>query len=119
MVGRAAYDTPYMLAEVDRRVFGDRRPAPTRAEAVQAYIPFAERMLSAGVPLGPIAKPLITLFHGQPGGRLWRRHLAEQVHRDGAGVEILETGLAIVAAAEAAAAEAARRRALAAEQVAA
>ena len=116
MIGRAAYDTPYMLAEVDRRMFGDSRPVPTRAEAVRAYLPFVARMLGAGVPLGPLAKPLIPLFHGQPGGRLWRRHLSERVHRAGAGVEVLESGLAIVAAAAAeaeAAAERVRQRAAA------
>jgi tRNA-dihydrouridine synthase A len=112
MIGRAAYDTPYMLAEVDRRIFGDVRPAQTRAEAVRAYLPFVERMRAAGVPLGPIAKPIIPLFHGQPGGRLWRRHLSERVHRAGAGPEVLEGGLAIVAAAEATA-ERLRQRAAA------
>jgi tRNA-dihydrouridine synthase A len=112
MIGRAAYDTPYMLAEVDRRIFNDARPAPTRAEAVRAYLPFVERMRVSGVPLGPIAKPLIPLFHGQPGGRLWRRHLSERVHRAGAGPEVLESGLAIVDKAEATA-ERIRQRAAA------
>jgi tRNA-dihydrouridine synthase A len=111
MLGRAAYDTPYLLAGVDARVFGDPHPAPTRAEVVRAYLPFVERMRAAGIPLGPIAKPLIALFHGQPGGRLWRRHLAEHTHRAGAGPEVLEAGLAIVAAAQAGAAAAERRAA--------
>jgi len=111
MIGRAAYETPYMLAEVDRRIFGDARPAPTRAEAVRAYLPFAAKMLGEGVPLGPIAKPLIPLFHGQPGGRLWRRHLAERVHKKGAGLDVLESGLAVVADAEAADARARQRAA--------
>jgi tRNA-dihydrouridine synthase A len=112
MIGRAAYDTPYMLADVDRALFGDPCPAPSRAETVRAYIPFVARMLDEGVPLGPLAKPLIPLFHGQPGGRLWRRHLAERMHRRGAGVEVLDTGLDIIAQAEAAA-ERARQRAAA------
>jgi tRNA-dihydrouridine synthase A len=111
MIGRAAYETPYMLAEVDRRIFGEAGPAPTRAEAVRAYLPFAARMLGEGVPLGPIAKPLIPLFHGQPGGRLWRRHLAERVYKKGACLEVLESGLALVADAEAADARARRRAA--------
>jgi tRNA-dihydrouridine synthase A len=109
MIGRAAYETPYMLAEVDRVFFADTHAVPTRAEAVRAYLPFAARMLGEGVPLGPIAKPLIPLFHGQPGGRLWRRHLAERVHKKGAGFEVLESGLAIVAEAEAADARARQR----------
>lgn len=104
MIGRAAYDTPYMLAEVDRRIFGESRAIPSRGDAVRAYLPFVVRMRSAGLPLGPLAKPLIALFHGQPGGRLWRRHLAERVHCAGAGSEVLEAGLAIVSAAESAAA---------------
>jgi tRNA-dihydrouridine synthase A len=104
MIGRAAYETPYLLAGVDRAIFGETAPPPSRAEAVRAYLPFAARMLEAGVPLGPIAKPLIPLFHGQPGGRLWRRHLAERVHKKGAGVEVLDSGLAIVEDAQAAAA---------------
>jgi tRNA-dihydrouridine synthase A len=78
---------------------------------VRAYLPFAARMLGDGVPLGPIAKPLIPLFHGQPGGRLWRRHLAERVHKKGAGLEVLEGGLAIVAEAEVADARARERAA--------
>lgn len=102
MIGRAAYEMPYMLASVDRAIYADSRPVLARAEAVRAYLPFAARMLDAGVPLGPIAKPLIPLFHGQPGGRLWRRHLAERVHKKGAGVAVLESGLAIVEEAQAA-----------------
>jgi tRNA-dihydrouridine synthase A len=102
MIGRAAYETPYLLAEVDRRVFGETAAAPSRAEAVRAYLPFATRMLDEGVPLGPIAKPLISLFHGQPGGRIWRRHLAERVHKKGAGIGVLESGLSIVAEVQAA-----------------
>jgi tRNA-dihydrouridine synthase A len=111
MIGRAAYETPYLLADVDRALFADAHPVPTRAEAVRAYLPFAARMLGEGVPLGPIAKPLIPLFHGQPGGRLWRRHLAERVHKKGAGLEVLESGLAIVAEAEVADARARERAA--------
>ena len=111
MLGRAAYDTPYILAEVDRRVFGDSHPVPSRVDAARSYLPFVERMRAEGVPLGPIAKPLISLFHGQPGGRLWRRHLAEHVHRAGAGPEVIESGLAIVADALAAAQASGERRA--------
>jgi tRNA-dihydrouridine synthase A len=111
MIGRAAYETPYMLGEVDRVFFGEKAAALSRPDAVRAYLPFAARMLGEGVPLGPIAKPLIPLFHGQPGGRLWRRHLAERAHKKGAGVEVLESGLVIVAEAEAADARARQRAA--------
>ncbi len=97
MIGRAAYDTPYMLAEVDRRVFGAAGGGSARTDIVRLYLPFIERQRANGVPLGPLAKPLIGLFHGEPGGRLWRRHLAENVHRRDAGPETIARALAIVA----------------------
>ncbi len=108
MIGRAACDEPYMLAEVDRRIYGDDHPVPTRIEAVRAYLPYVERMRGQGVPLGPLAKPLIPLFRGEAGGRFWRRHLSETMHRHGAGPEVIEAGLALVGAAPAGAAPAVR-----------
>jgi tRNA-dihydrouridine synthase A len=96
MIGRAAYDTPYMLAEVDRRVYGEARQPRSRGDAVRAYLAYAAAMREAGVPLGRLAKPLINLYRGEAGGRLWRRHLAETVHRPGAGIEVVDAALELV-----------------------
>lgn len=94
MMGREAYQNPYVLAEVDRRLYGDPHPVPTREEVVQALIPYIERELAEGVYLSRITRHILGLFQGQPGARAWRRHLSEHAHRPGAGVEVLTQALA-------------------------
>ncbi|WP_211363163.1 tRNA dihydrouridine(20/20a) synthase DusA [Thermochromatium tepidum] len=92
MIGRAAYHNPWLLAEADRRVFGDAHPLPSRLEVLESFIHYAERELAAGVPLSAMSRHLLGLFHGQPGARAWRRRISEQLHRPGVGVEILGFG---------------------------
>jgi len=99
MIGRAAYKDPYILAEVDRRVFGDSRPAPSREEIVAAILPYIEAQGARGVPLHGITRHILGLFNGCPGARAWRRHLSEAARAPGAGGEVVEAALALVRAA--------------------
>jgi len=94
MLGRAAYQTPYILTEVDRRFF-DAAAAPTRAGVLERLIPYAERHLAAGGRLNNVARHILGLYHGQPHARAFRRHLSELAVKDGAGVEVLNEALAI------------------------
>lgn len=96
MLGRAAYQTPYLLAEADRRFFGEVAAPRSRAEVVRDFLPYVERRLAEGVPLKSITRHILGLFHGQPGARLWRRHLSEEAHRPGAGPAVIEAALARV-----------------------
>ncbi len=98
MIGRAAYQDPYMLAGVDGRFFGDARPVPGRAETARRLLPYAEAACSSGVPVKAITRHILGLFNGQPGARLWRRALSETAHRPGAGPEVVEAALAKVLA---------------------
>ena len=82
-LGRAAYQNPYLLAEVDRRLFGARTAAPSRRMVIEALIPYAERHLRAGGRLNNIARHILGLYHGRPRARAFRRHIAEQAPRDG------------------------------------
>ncbi len=100
MLGRAAYQTPYVLAEVDARVFGDTPPAIGREEAVAAYRVYAAAKLAEGFRLSALLKPLMGLFHAEPGGRLFRRILSEEGSRRGAGPEVIDRALEVVAAAK-------------------
>ena len=93
MIGRAAYQNPYLLAEVDRHFFGDTRPAPGRRQIVTAFLPYVDRQLARGVPLNAMTRHILGLFQGRPGARAWRRYLSEQAHRRGAGVEVIEAAL--------------------------
>ncbi len=97
MFGRAAYQQPYMLADVDRRFFGCTRLAPSRADVVHRLIPYADAHLADGGRLQQIARHVIGLFHGRPGGRLWRRSLSENATRAGADSRVLLEALEAVA----------------------
>ncbi|MEW5963531.1 MAG: tRNA dihydrouridine(20/20a) synthase DusA [Pseudomonadota bacterium] len=93
MIGRAAYQTPYLLAEVDARLFGDLAPSPTRADAIVGLVPYIERHLAAGGRLNNVTRHLLGLYHGCPRGRLFRRILSEQGTGPAAGIEALRAAL--------------------------
>jgi len=97
MIGRAAADTPYLFASVDRRFFGADTPVPTRHEVVEATLPYIERRLGEGEQLHRLVKPMLNLFAGQPGARAWRRHLSTEGHKPGAGLAVVHDALAHLA----------------------
>jgi tRNA-dihydrouridine synthase A len=104
MLGRAAYQNPAVLLDVDARVFGDKPPSASREAAVHAHMSYIERQLAAGVPLHAMTRHMLGLFHGRPGGRLWRRVLSERGVKPGAGIEVVHAALAAVSGAHAQAA---------------
>ena len=93
MLGRSAYHNPYLLAEVDRRLFQDQESSPTREAIVHRMLPYIERELNQGSPLKHITRHMLGLFQGMPGARHWRRHLSEHGPRTGAGIEIVTQAL--------------------------
>ena len=108
MLGRAAYQRPWLLADVDRRIFGEpANPVTSRIEAVEALLPYVEQRLAEGDYLTRITRHMLGLFHGCHGGRHWRRMLSEDARRDGAGIELLREAVELIgqAAASRAAAE--------------
>lgn len=96
MLGRAAYQNPGILAEVDHRFFDPAAPVLSPEEAVRAYMPFVERELARGARLQGLVKPLIGLFQGRPGARAFRRVLSEGSLKERAGPELLEAALRAV-----------------------
>jgi tRNA-dihydrouridine synthase A len=86
MVGREAYQHPYLLASVDQALFGDTSPVLTRTETVHALLPYIEEQLQAGLRLNSVTRHILGLFHGEPGARGWRRYLSETVGKPGADV---------------------------------
>ena len=87
MIGRGVYQNPWLLARVDRDLFGDPRPLPDRHQILEDLIPYLEEGMAAGVPLQAMTRHILDLFQGQPGAKRWRRTLSENVHRPGAGIE--------------------------------
>jgi tRNA-dihydrouridine synthase A len=96
MLGRAAYHNPYILADADRRFFGSDDEPPSRADVVERLIPYVEDRLGECVPLHRVTRHILGLYQGVPGARAWRRHLSENAHRRGAGIEVVREALALV-----------------------
>jgi tRNA-dihydrouridine synthase A len=92
MIGRAAYDDPYLLAGVDSRFFGTPWDVPSREEIVRRMGEYAESELARGTRLQSIARHMLNLFANQQGARAWRRHLSTHAVKPNAGVEVLLGG---------------------------
>ena len=96
MLGRAAYADPYLMAEVDGALYGADAPPPSRADVLDAFMGYVARQLALGVRLNSMTRHILGLYHGQKRARMFRRHIAETAHLDGAGIEVLEQARDIV-----------------------
>lgn len=96
MLGRAAYHEPWRLLGVDPELFGELAPHATMHEAIEALIPYIERELAAGTRLHSVTRHLVGAFHGVPGARAFRRYLAENCTKAGAGTASLRAALDLV-----------------------
>jgi tRNA-dihydrouridine synthase A len=96
MLGRAAYQEPWRLLNVDPALFGENAPHPTMKDAFEAMMPYIERELARGTRLHAITRHFVGAFHAVPGARAFRRHLAEQGVKPNAGVNVLREAIALV-----------------------
>jgi tRNA-dihydrouridine synthase A len=96
MMGRAAYQEPWRLLEVDPLLFGEPAPFPTPKAAAQAMLPYIAKELEAGARLHSITRHMLGLFRGVPGARAFRRHLATEAVKPGAGPEVLAAALSLM-----------------------
>jgi len=97
MLGRAAYADPYLLADVDRVLYGAEGRPLSRIDVLDQFMAYVEQELARGVRLNAMTRHILGLFHGQPRARMFRRHVAENAHLDGAGIEVLEQARDIIA----------------------
>jgi tRNA-dihydrouridine synthase A len=96
MLGRAAYQEPWRLLAVDPELFGDAAPHATMKDVLVAMLPYIERQLAQGTRLHAITRHFVGAFHGVPGARAFRRHLAENGVRPDAGGDVLRDAIALV-----------------------
>ena len=93
MIGRAAYDHPYLFATADQEIYGEKTPPLTRQEVIEAMYPYLEYWLKKGVKLNSMTRHFLELFAQQPGTKAWKRYISENAHLTHAGVEVLEQAL--------------------------
>ena len=78
MIGRAAYHTPYILAEIEKEIFNNDKVL-SRQEVIEQLIPYIENELNKGTRLNQIMRHTLGLFHGQNGASYWKRYLSENM----------------------------------------
>jgi tRNA-dihydrouridine synthase A len=96
MLGRAAYQEPWRLLDVDPELFGEVAPHRTMKDVFAAMLPYIEEQLTQGTKLHSMTRHFVGAFHGVPGARAFRRHLAENGVKPGAGVDVLRDAIARV-----------------------
>jgi tRNA-dihydrouridine synthase A len=94
MMGREAYHNPYILADVDQRIFGATNETLSRHAVIEQLIPYIQEQLKTEVRLNSVSRHILGLFHGEPGARGWRRYISENVSRLGADERIILEALA-------------------------
>ena len=93
MLGRAAYQDPWVLAAVDPAVYAVPAPVTSREEAADALGEIVAAAVAGGRTPHAVTRHALGLFHGQPGARAWRRTLSESAARPGAGAEVVGDAL--------------------------
>lgn len=93
MIGRAAYDNPYLFATIDRDCFGESSPVSSRHQIIKAMFPYIDFWVSKGVKLNSISRHLLQIFAQQPGTKAWKRHLSENAHLPHADSRIVAEAL--------------------------
>jgi tRNA-dihydrouridine synthase A len=96
MLGRASYQEPELLLSVDPLLFGEPAPAADAFEVVERFEPYVAARLAEGVRLSSMTRHMLGLFAGRPGARAWRRHLATEAVKPGAGLDVVRAALAHV-----------------------
>jgi tRNA-dihydrouridine synthase A len=96
MLGRAAYQEPWRLLAADPELFGEAAPHATMKDVFEAMMPYIDDQLAHGTRLHSVTRHFVGAFHGVPGARAFRRHLAENGVKPGAGVNVLRDAIALV-----------------------
>ena len=97
MMGREAYQNPWLLSHIDKEVFKDTEAvSQTRHDIVRLMLPYIEDQLKKGQRLNYITRHILGIFHGQAGGKKFRRYISENAHKPDADVRIVESALKLV-----------------------
>lgn len=100
MLGREAYQNPYVLADIEHEIFGtDKGNIKTREEVAISMIPYIEQqMRDHGTPIKSITRHMVGLFQGKPGAKKYRQALSNLPFEDRATAEyVIEEALSFIA----------------------
>lgn len=90
MLGRAAYQNPFLLHQADSRIFGEQSdPVSDRDQVVDLLLPYAREITSQGIKLSALTRHILDLYTGIPGARIFRRILSQEATRKDASADLL------------------------------
>ncbi len=101
MIGRAAYQNPYMMSEVDQKIYGGHNPVLSRQDVILQYIPYVKQQLQKGVRLHQMTRHILGLFQSVPRAKIWRRYLSENAPKVDSDISVLTDALEFVCSGEA------------------
>ena len=96
MMGREAYHNPYVMTDVDEQIYADKQSQKSRMDVLESYKEYMQQQMSEGVYLKSMSRHLLGLFTGEAGAKAWRRYISENAHKEGAGIEIIETAASFI-----------------------
>jgi tRNA-dihydrouridine synthase A len=96
MIGREAYHNPFMMSQVDQRLYGQEANKNTEFEILDIYIEYMQKQIDKGVYLKHMSRHLLGLFTGKAGAKAWRRHISENAYKEGAGIEIIQEAVSYI-----------------------
>ncbi len=96
MIGRAAYNNPYLFSQVDSQFYGDENIPRTRHQVVEAMLPYVDKWTAKGLKLHKITRHMLQLFAGKPGSRAWKQYITEHSCRGAGDSQVLVQALALV-----------------------
>jgi tRNA-dihydrouridine synthase A len=99
MIGREAYQNPYLLAPLHQATCDPQWEMPSRDQVIERYVPYVRARLAEGHRLNGMVRHVQGLYAGLPRVRSWRRFLVEQSTRPAANAQVLTDSLRIVQAA--------------------
>ncbi|RMF21539.1 MAG: tRNA dihydrouridine(20/20a) synthase DusA [Cyanobacteria bacterium J083] len=98
MIGRAAYDNPYLFATVDRDIYGEDVTPPSRQQIVKQMYEYIDEWVAKGTKLHSISRHMLQLFSGQPGTKAWKRSISEAGQKKKANSQAIKQALATLPA---------------------
>ncbi len=93
MLGRVAYENPYIFSRVDSEIFGENTKIPTRREIIENMIPYLENNLKNDIWVNKILIHVLGLFNNQRGSKIWKRYLSENMHKKNASSNLLSQAM--------------------------
>lgn len=97
MVGREAYQNPYLLAEVDALLYNDPHPVLSRTEVIEQFMLYVNEQLQQGTRLHHMTRHILGMFQGVRGAKQFRRHISENAYKPEASIDVLKTAFSFVA----------------------